>query len=120
MKPTGPTDPNITTLIRTLRKTATAQNAPIWKRIADDLSKSHRSRIIVNLSKISRYSSPGDVVVIPGKVLASGELAHRLKIGAISFSENAKSKIVAAGGTCVSLIDLIDNHPDGSGLRILK
>lgn len=39
----------------------------------------------------------------PVKVLGNGELSRKLTVSAHRFSESAKSKIEAAGGTCVLL-----------------
>ena len=56
MKPTGPTNVHLQTLICELKKCSIVNSADIWKRIATDLEKPTRSRRIVNLSRISRFT----------------------------------------------------------------
>jgi len=119
MKRTGPTNLRIKELVSELNKLAIEQKADIWKRIAKDLSKPTRIRRNVNLSRINRYAKQGEDVVVPGKVLASGELAKKLKITALSFSESAIAKIKESGSEAVLLKDYIKQNPKGSKTRII-
>jgi large subunit ribosomal protein L18e len=59
------------------------------------------------------------VVVIPGKVLGTGSLGHKLTVCAFSMSETAAKKIIESGGTVLTFDDLINKHPDGKGVRII-
>ena len=120
MKIKGRTDPNKTTLIRFLRGAAAANETKIWTLLASELSKSRRRRITVNLTRLNRLSSPGDVLLIPGKVLGTGSLNHRLDIAAESFSTAAQEKIVNAGGQCLTIEELVKRNPKGSQVRIIK
>ncbi len=117
--PTGPTDPNVVQIIRTLRKKSNANDAPIWKAVSKRLLKSRRSRPAVNLSRISRYADKDDVVVVPGKVLSSGELKHPVTIAALAFSERAIEKITAAKGKAITLLEAAEAHPNGTGLKVI-
>jgi len=90
----------------------------LW--IAELLSKPRRSRIAVNVSRIAGNTKKGDVVAVPGKVLAAGSINHAIHIGAFSFSEGAKAKIKKAGGSCVSLNKLADENPEGSKVKVLR
>ena len=108
-KPTGPSDPNTVALIRDLRKKgASDKKHNFWTVLSKKLAKPRRQRSIVNLSKISRYAKKDELVVIPGKVLASGELKGSYTIAALTFSEIAEEKILKAGGRALSLRDLMD------------
>ncbi len=118
-KARGPTDPNVASLIRELRKASNAHSAPIWRSISKKLQKPRRQRSEVNISKINRYSEKNDLIVVPGKVLGTGELSHPVTVAAISISENAKEKINAAKGRTISIVDLIDENPRGSRVKIL-
>ena len=51
-----------------------------------------------NLSRLSRYAADEDVVLIPGKLLGSGDVAGKPSVAAYSVSTGARSKIEAAGG----------------------
>ncbi|MCW1296588.1 MAG: 50S ribosomal protein L18e [Candidatus Parvarchaeota archaeon] len=93
--------------------------ARIWKRLAKELEKPRRSRREVNISKIERYTKEGEVIVVPGKVLGSGTLRHKVTIAAFSFSKEASEKIKNAGGKIIDLKQLIKENPKGTGVRII-
>ena len=107
MKRTGPTNTELRLLISELKK----QENPIFKRLAEDLSRPARQRRAVNLSRIDANVNEKEVAVVPGKVLASGSLKKKIKIAALSFSESAKDKIKSAGADAISIKDLIKIHP---------
>ncbi len=119
MKRTGSTNPVLLDLIAELKKRSNGQSANLWKRIALDLEKPTRQRRIVNLSKISRYTKENEVIIVPGKVLGSGALDHKLTISAFQFSDQAKEKIEKAGAKIVPLLELSKENPDGKKLRII-
>ncbi len=119
MRRTGPTNYVWRKTIRILIKTARNNNAPIWRYVAELLSKPSRKRIAVNLSKINRYSKEDDIIVIPGKVLGCGELSHRVTIGAMAFSIQAIEKIKRSGGRVLHILDLIKENPKGSRVKII-
>ena len=118
-KRTGPSNPILLHLIIELKKKSNEQNANIWKRVAIDLERSTRQRRVVNLSSISRYTKENEVIVVPGKVLGSGSLSHRLTISAFQFSGGAKEKIEKVGAKIVPLLDLSKENPSGKGIRII-
>ncbi|MHA1557449.1 MAG: 50S ribosomal protein L18e [Candidatus Heimdallarchaeota archaeon] len=108
-KPTGPSDPNTVALIRDLRKKgAKDKKHTFWTVLSKKLEKPRRIRPAINLSKISRYAKKTELVVVPGKVLASGEIKGSYTVAALNFSEVAEAKIVNAGGKAISLRDLLN------------
>lgn len=119
MKRTGPTNIYLRLTISYLKKKSRENGARIWKRVAELLSAPTRQRVIVNLSRINRYTNEGDVVVVPGKVLGVGFINHKVIIGAWSFSKSAKEKIEKAGGRAVTLIELANMYPKGSNVKII-
>ena len=119
MKRTGPTNPLLQELIGELKKRSNEQSVNLWKRVALDLEKPTRQRRIVNLSKISRYTKENEIIVVPGKVLGSGMLNHKLTISAYQFSDQAKDKIEKAGAKIITLLELSKEKPDGKKLRII-
>ena len=112
---TGPTNPYLKTLIRELKQLSREQNVNIWKRVAEDLNKSTRQRRAVNLSKINTYTKANETVIVPGKVLASGELDHKVEIAAFQFSEAAKKKVK----TLMKIQELMKKNPKGKKVRII-
>ena len=102
-----------------LRKTSKANNAPVWRRVAELLERSKRRRVAVNLSKISRYVGDGEDAIVPGKVLASGDLSKPIRIVAFSFSRYALQKIKSSGGEAIFILDYIKKNPKGSRTRVI-
>ncbi|MFW9798807.1 MAG: 50S ribosomal protein L18e [Candidatus Thorarchaeota archaeon] len=115
----GPTDPNTRTLINALRKTSAKHNVKIWKRVAELVARPARKRPAVNVGKIGRHTSAGDVVVVPGKVLGSGNLPHKVTVAALNASASARLVIIGAGGSLISIDELLDKVPKGKGVTII-
>ncbi len=118
MKRTGPTNPLLMDLIEELRKKSIEHGVNIWKRIANDLEKPTRKRRIVNLYKINKYTKENETIIIPGKVLAVGDLDHAVTIAAFNFSGAAIDKINKVG-KAISINELIKESPKGKRIRII-
>lgn len=119
MKRTGPSNVVLLGLIQELKKKSSEQNNGIWNRIATDLEKPTRQRRVVNLSNLSRYTKENETIVVPGKVLGAGSMAHKLTISAFQFSNGAKEKLEKAGVKIITLTELSKNNPSGKGIRII-
>lgn len=119
VKRTGPTNIVLRKTIRLLRKYAKENNAPIWRAVAEALDKPTRKRITVNISRINRYTSDGDIVVVPGKVLGAGKINHMVTVAALSFSEQAVKKIKEAGGRVLSILELVEENGKGSNIKVI-
>lgn len=103
-------------LIEKLMKT----DRPVWRKVAYELSRPRRNKNEVNLSKIERYAKEESTVVVPGKVLGSGELSKKVTIAAFSFSGSAIQLIERAGAKAMSIESLQKANPEGKGVLILK
>ncbi len=106
-------------LLGELRRTARSQHAPIWASVADRLERARHQVTPVNVGHLERLTDAEETVIVPGKLLADGPLTKRLTVAAFAYSAGARSKIHAAGGSALSLRDLIKSHPDGAGVRLL-
>ena len=115
MKSTKTSNQNLKNMIVSLKKA----KKDIWKRIASDLEKPRRNRRTVNISRINRYCGEKEIAVVPGKVLADGDLTKKITIAALVFSNSAKTKIEKAGGKAISIPELLQSNPDAKGVRIL-
>ncbi|NYT20421.1 MAG: 50S ribosomal protein L18e [Methanomicrobiales archaeon] len=113
-------NPRLTSLISLLKNTSRENEVGIWRDIADRLEAPARNYAEVNLSKINRYASNGEIIIVPGKVLGSGILQTPVKVAALNFSQSASEKIRKADGECMSIEDLITTNPKGSRVRILR
>ncbi len=119
MVKSGPTDPNTRALVNALKKASTKYNIGIWKRVAELIVRPARNRAAVNVGKIGRHTNDGDIVIVPGKVLGSGVLPHKVTVAALNASTTARSIIVASGGTLITINELLNNHPKGTGVMII-
>ena len=114
------TNPQLNEAIAALKRKGRQNKARIWLRMAEFLGKPKRARVAINVSRIARNTKKGDIVAVPGKVLAAGSIGHAVHIGAFNFSETARTKIQNAGGSCTTLSKLADDHPKGSNVKILR
>lgn len=114
MKRTGPMNDVLKELIASLKK----QKTPLWKRVAKDLSRATRQRRAVNLSRITTNLQDGETALVPGKVLGSGD-AGKYKVAAWQFSDMAAEQIKKAGGTVMSIPELMKANPKGQKVRII-
>lgn len=117
---TGPTDINVRKLIRKLKKQSRIEQVNIWRDISERLLSPRRQRAEVNISRINRYTKDGDTVLVPGKVLGAGKIDHKIYVAALSFSENARKKIEATGGKCLTIEELMQMNPRGSNIIIME
>jgi large subunit ribosomal protein L18e len=118
-KKTGPTNVHLRQLIVGLEKTAKKNKALVWNEVAKALAKPRRQKVEVNLVDIDRYAEKGQTVVVPGTVLAKGDLTKAVTIAAWRFSPNAEEKIKKAKGTALSIRELLEKNPKGNDLKIM-
>ena len=116
---TGPTNPHLQSLIATLKRESHTHEAGLWAAVAHDLERPTRQRRVVNLSCINRHTASNETVVVPGKVLGSGELDHSLTVAAFDFSSRAREQITKSKGTCLTILELIKKDPKGKNIKII-
>ena len=114
------TNPRLVNLISLLKDTSRQNEVNVWRDVATRLEAPARNYAEVNLSKINRYASDGEIIVVPGKVLGSGMLDTSVKIAALTFSASAATKILEANGQCLTIEELLKDNPKGSRIRILR
>ena len=119
MKRTGPSNTHLQTLIKELKTQAITQDVSLWKRIAVELEKPTRQRRAVNLSRINRHTKDAELIIVPGKVLGSGSLDHKITISAWSFSDGALEKLKQQQCEVLTIRDLLKKNPKGQKVRIL-
>jgi len=113
-------DPLRLSLARELEKVARKEKSGIWLTVAKALTNSRSRRAEVNVHKISRHTSEGDIVVVPGKVLGSGRLAHPVSVAAYNFTAGARQAVESAGGKALSIKELFEQNRKGSGIKIIS
>ena len=102
MKKVRSTNPELITLIRSLRKRSRENQVAIWRYIADRVSSSRRRRIAVNVSRLNRHSKEGETVAVPGKVLGAGIVDHPINVAAFAFSEQGVAMLASSSNRCMA------------------
>jgi large subunit ribosomal protein L18e len=105
--------------ILSLRNAFKRNKAPIWRALQEELAGPRANRREINVKRLAEITKTDEVVIVPGKVLGTGSLGHKLTVCAFSISETAARKIIESGGKVVTFDDLINKHPDGKGVRII-
>ena len=112
------TNPVLENLIAKLKEVSAKEKRPLWKRVANDLSRARRQRREVNLNKINNAIRDGETAIVPGKVLSDGELTKKVSVAAWQFTKKAKEK-VKQNGRVLTIQELIKENPKGSKIRIV-
>lgn len=123
MKITGPSDPNVKALIQWLEKQSRLQEAPIWGRVSSELAKPKRlkKKTAVNLDTLNILADGSSTLLVLGKILGEGQLTGKsLSVAAFTISAKAREKIMAAGGTCMTLPELVEANPKGTNVKLIK
>ncbi|MGH9998871.1 MAG: 50S ribosomal protein L18e, partial [Nitrosopumilaceae archaeon] len=106
-------------MAKELKEASKKNKAPIWSRLAELALKPSSARRTVNVSRIDRLTKDGDVIVVPGKVLGTGGMSHKITLCSFSISNSGAQKILEQGGKILNYSELIKNHPTGKGVTII-
>ncbi|MGI0128715.1 MAG: 50S ribosomal protein L18e [Thermoplasmata archaeon] len=112
-------NPELHRVVVELRRASHAHSAPIWDAVADRLERARHQTLPLNVGHLERVAEAEETVVVPGKLLADGPLSKRLTVAALAYSAEARSKVRSAGGTALSISELLKAKPDGAGVRLL-
>jgi len=104
-------------MIKDLKQASKKNEAPIWSRLAK-LAIKPSARKIVNLTRINKITKDNDVLFVPGKVLGTGNISHKIIQSSFSKSTTAAKKIIQTGGTIMTYSDMIKKYPTGKGVMI--
>ena len=119
MAKTSKTNPRLNRVVEELRAVSRETGAAVWRDVAERLERSRKDRYEVNVSRLARYASKGEQLVVPGVLLATGEISVPVTVAAFRASLAARRKVEAAGGKAVSLLELAIQNPKGRGVRIM-
>ena len=120
MKNLKKTNPHLLSTIELLKQKSHEHQTAIWKDVAKRLSRSGKNWPGVNVSRLEKHLEKDQMVVIPGKLLGSGELTKPFTVAAFHFSKRAREKITGAGGSCLTIEKLVEKNPKGSNIRIME
>ena len=105
-------------MVKDLKQASKKNEAPIWSKLADLALKSSSVKRVVNLTRINRITKENDVLFVPGKVLGTGNVSHKITLSSFSMSTTAANKIIQSGGNIMVYSDMIKKYPTGKGVRI--
>ena len=105
-------------MIKDLKQASKKNEAPIWSKIADLALKPSSTKRTVNLTRINKITKENDVLFVPGKVLGTGNMSHKITLSSFSMSTTAANKIIQSGGNIMVYSDMIKKYPTGKGVRI--
>lgn len=122
MKRTGATKLETRKLIAELEKHGKKKKQKIFTTIAEQLGKARRQQVEVNLRKLCKIAEANKkkILVVPGKVLSSGNPATGMEVAALKFSADAKKKIETAKGKAISLKQLAESKAKPSEMILVK
>ena len=103
-----------------LERAGKKHDAPIWAEASNLLSGPASNQVEVNLGRISRVAGDGQAIFVPGKVLGTGVMGKKVTIGAFAFSDSARSKIEASGGSALTIGEFLKKYPKGSGVKLVR
>jgi large subunit ribosomal protein L18e len=106
-------------LISELKKLSIDKKVHLWKRVAEDLENSTRRQRIVNVYKLSKSGVKADeTIIVPGKVLGTGDMEQSFTVAAYKFSDEAEKKI-SQKGKAITIEELMKKNPTAKNVRIL-
>jgi len=106
-------------MVKELKQASSKNDAPIWSKLAKLALKTSSVRRVVNLTKINEVTKENAVIVVPGKVLGTGNVSHKITLSSFSISNSAAKKIIESGGTIISFSEMINQFPTGKGVIII-
>ena len=87
-------------MVKDLKQASKKNEAPIWSRLAALALKPSSSRRVVNLTRINKITKENDILFVPGKVLGTGNISHKITLS--SFSMSVRSEERRVGKECRS------------------
>ena len=105
-------------MVKDLKQASKKNEAAIWSKLADLALKPSSTKLTVNLTRINKITKENDVLYVPGKILGSGNLSHKITLSSFSISTTAANKIIQSGGNIMTYSDMIKKFPTGKGVII--
>jgi large subunit ribosomal protein L18e len=111
---TGPTNKETKSIAIMLERHGRKSRKKIFTEISEKLLKPSRKRACVNIFKLNEIAKTvGDkVLVVPGKVLASGDVEKKIEVACLSCSASAKKKIESMNGKVIRLKEITGISPN--------
>jgi len=111
-------NPHLLKLVEELKRSSHQHDAPVWKTAARRLDSTRQHWAEVNLTRVARHAKKGETLLVPGKLLGSGEITFPVTVAAWSVSVSAREKVLKAGGKVLGIGELLRTNPKGKAVRI--
>ena len=118
MKNRGPKNEIVLQTIAVLEKSTRKGKKSLWKDIAKRLGKPRRQRISTNVWKLNALKTEKKFLLVPGKVLGTGQMEKDLNVIALEFSDSAKKKI-SKKGQALTIIEALNEKIDAKEIAIV-
>ena len=105
------TNPELKILVDALKKSKFWMDAAYW------LTRPTREMPEVNVEKLNKETKEGETVVVPGKVLANGEMTHKITLAAFMISSTAREKM--KGSKIITIRELMESNKEGKGVKLI-
>jgi len=105
------TNPELKLLVESLKQ------SKFWIDVAYWLTRPTREMPEINLDQLDKKTKEGEVIVFPGKVLANGEMTHKITLAPFMISAGAKDKM--KGSKILTIKELMESNKDGKGVKII-
>ena len=113
------TNQSLVALIGDLKEQSRSTGSALWRDVARRLETSRSNWAEPNLSQLSRHAADEKMILVPGKLLGSGDVEGKPSVAAYSVSAGARTKIEGAGGRVLTIRELMEENPEGKEVRIL-
>ena len=84
----------VTHIANELKIASKKNDAPIWLKLAKTALKSNSNQKTINLKKINDNSDDGSAIIIPGKVLGTGVISHKIVLASFSISNGLSMQFI--------------------------
>ncbi len=84
-----------------------ARNSGLAQRMLKLASLPRRRRVTVNLSKLNSLAKPGENIIVPGKILATGSVDKAFNVAAIEWSGASAKKLKDAGCKVLGIEEML-------------
>merc|ERR1711991_239219 len=118
-------DPYLQLLVKLYRFLARRTGSPFNQQVLQRLYMSRNNRAPASVSFIARQlkgKSEGTIAVLVGTVTDDPRLLEmpKMTVCALRFTRNARQRIIAAGGECLTFDQLAVQRPRGSNTLLLR
>lgn len=116
----GPESNQVILVVKSLEHAAVANKAPIWRSVAKLMKMPKRKKPTMNIEKVAKLVKEGQTVLVPVRLLSLGEVPDfAFTIAVASASVPARAKFAGKKAKLVSILQLLEANPKGSGVRII-